>query len=188
MRRPAERVTALETRLFRSVNDLPDTLLPIVWLPMQSGSLASVPIAGVAALASLGRRPAMVIASAGMTAYLVAKGVKHVSGRPRPADLLAHVHERGAHQKGGGYPSGHAAVSAALASAAFPGLSTGWRLAATSLAITAPFGRIYVGAHLPLDVVGGSVLGLGVGFLARLCSQYATGLGQVSASEPLTKT
>lgn len=162
-----DRVSALETRLFRTVNDLPDNLLPFVWLPMQSGSFAAAPIAGAAALASLGRRPAVAIASAGVMAYLLAKGVKRVSGRPRPAALLAHVRERGAHQKGGGFPSGHAAVSAALASAAFPDLTAGWRVVATSLAVTAPFGRMYVGAHLPLDVIGGSVLGLAVGSLAR---------------------
>ena len=100
-------------------------------------------------------------------AYLLAKGAKHASGRPRPADLLAHVHERGARQKGGGFPSGHAAVSATLASAAFPELTAGWRVVATSLAVAAPFGRMYVGAHLPLDVIGGSVLGFAVGSLAR---------------------
>ena len=55
MRRPTERVSALETRLFRAVNDLPDTLLPFVWLPMQSGSLAAVPIAGLA-MGSLARQ------------------------------------------------------------------------------------------------------------------------------------
>jgi membrane-associated phospholipid phosphatase len=162
-----ERVSGLETRVFRPVNDLPDTMFPFVWLPMQSGSLAAVPIAGVVALASLGRRRAVAIASAGLMAYLLAKGVKSLGGRPRPADLLAHVHVRGARQTGGGYPSGHSAVSAALASAAFPELTASWRIVATSLAIAAPFGRMYVGAHLPLDVVGGSMLGLAVGSLAR---------------------
>jgi membrane-associated phospholipid phosphatase len=164
---PTERVSSLETELFRAVNDLPDGLLPIVWLPMQSGSFAAVPIAGVLTLVSRGRRPAAVVATAGLVAYTLAKGVKRASGRPRPADILRDVRQRGARQTGEGFPSGHAAVSAALASAAFPELTTGWRTAVASLAVAAPFGRIYVGAHLPLDVLGGSALGLAVGSLAR---------------------
>ena len=163
---PSERVSALETGFFRVVNDLPEALRPIVWLPMQSGSFGAIPVASTVALAFRGRRPASAIAAAGVAAYVLAKGLKRLSGRPRPADVLDGVHERGARQAGGGFPSGHAAVSAALATAAFPELSPGWRVAAASLAVVAPFGRVYVGAHLPLDVVAGSVLGVAVG-LAR---------------------
>jgi undecaprenyl-diphosphatase len=31
-----------------------------------------------------------------------------------------------------------------------------------------PFARMYVGAHLPLDVVGGSALGLAIGSVIRV--------------------
>jgi undecaprenyl-diphosphatase len=164
---PADRVSALETTVFRVVNDLPDGLLPIVWVPMQSGSFGAVPVAVLGALVSRGRRSAAAIASAGVAAYVLAKGVKLLSRRPRPAGLLEGVHARGARQAGGGLPSGHAAVSAALATAAFPELGTGGRVAAVSFAVAAPLGRMYVGAHLPLDVVGGSVLGITVGVLAQ---------------------
>jgi membrane-associated phospholipid phosphatase len=164
---PTERGSSLETELFRAVNGLPDGLFPIVWLPMQSGSFAAVPIAGILTLLFRGRRPAAAVATAGLVAYALAKGVKRASGRPRPSDILRDVRQRGARQTGDGFPSGHAAVSAALVSAAFPELTTGWRTTAASLAVAAPFGRMYMGAHLPLDVVGGSVLGLAVGSLAR---------------------
>jgi membrane-associated phospholipid phosphatase len=164
---PTDRVSPLETAVFRAVNGLPDALLPIVWVPMQSGSLGAVPVAAVGALVARGRRSAAAVGTAGLAAYVLAKGVKRLSRRARPADLIDGVHGRGALQAGGGFPSGHAAVSAALATAALPALTTGGRAAAASLAVAAPFGRMYVGAHLPLDVAGGSVLGIAVGSLVR---------------------
>jgi undecaprenyl-diphosphatase len=164
---PADRLSPLETAVFRVVNDLSDALLPVVWLPMQAGSFGAVPVAALGALVSRGRRPAAAVATAGVASYLLAKGVKRLSRRPRPAELLEDLHGRGSRQAGGGFPSGHAAVSAALATATFPELTRGGRAVAASLAVAAPFGRIYVGAHLPLDVVGGSVLGIAVGSLAR---------------------
>jgi undecaprenyl-diphosphatase len=162
-----ERVSALETRIFRAINDLPESVMPAVWLPMQAGSFGSVPVAAVAALVFRGRRPAAAIATAGVAAYLLAKGAKHLSGRPRPVDILDDVRVRGRRQAGGGFPSGHAAVSAALVAASFSGLKAGGRVTGVFLAVIVPFGRVYVGAHLPLDGVGGSALGLAVGSLVR---------------------
>ena len=97
----------------------------------------------------------------GTTTWLVAKVVKRVIGRGRPAGLIPEVHIRGRAATGEGYLSGHAGVSTALAAAAtqmFPG----HRLALAGLATTVGVARIYVGAHLPLDVVGGAALAITV--------------------------
>ncbi len=64
--------------------------------------------------------------------------------------------------------SGHAAVAVALATAAWPYLGRWGRVAAAGLAVLVCVLRLYVGAHLPLDVVGGAGLGLMAGAAVHL--------------------
>ena len=47
---PTDRVSALEVRAFRVLNDLPDGLHAPVWALMQSGSAGFVPVASLLAL------------------------------------------------------------------------------------------------------------------------------------------
>jgi undecaprenyl-diphosphatase len=63
-------------------------------------------------------------------------------------------------------------------------LSRRWALAALALGVVVLFGRIYVGAHLPLDVVGGAALGAIGGATANLVIG-ATGGDVATASDQL---
>ncbi len=103
----------------------------------------------------------------GTATWVLAKGVKRIVRRGRPAAVLPAVHVRGGAQSGDGFISGHAAISAALASGVVPLLPGAAPLLA-ALAGTVAFSRIYVGAHLPLDVVGGAALGLVVNAAVEL--------------------
>jgi membrane-associated phospholipid phosphatase len=156
-------VSKLEGRAFRMANDLPDQAFPAVWVLMQYGTFGTVP--ALASLALVRRRPrlALAIGVAGTTAWALAKAVKPVVGRGRPGSLLTRVNLRGKEEGDLGFPSGHAAVSAALTVAAWPHLAKRWRWLPVGLAAFVPFARLYVGAHLPLDVLGGSAFGLVVG-------------------------
>ena len=42
-----------------------------------------------------------------------------------------------------------------------------WRVVPYVLATLVGIGRLYFGAHLPLDVIGGAALGVAVGMLSR---------------------
>ena len=80
------------------------------------------------------------------------------------------VARRSLHETAGGfgYVSAHTAVAVALAAAIAPSFPRAAQVVAVVLAVLVGFARIYAGAHLPLDVVGGAGLGLVCGTLARI--------------------
>jgi membrane-associated phospholipid phosphatase len=67
-----------------------------------------------------------------------------------------------------GYPSGHAAVAWAITIIVLAYMGRPWQIAAIVLAIVVPFVRMYVGAHLPLDLIGGAALGVMVASAVNL--------------------
>ena len=161
-------VTRTEVQIFKWANTLPDEAFRAIWVPMQYGTLATVPSLATLALARRRFRLSMAIAAGGTMAWVIAKAVKPAVGRGRPVAFLADVHQRGKEEGDLGFPSGHAAVSAALTLVIWPYSSLGWRLVGATLTGFVPFARIYVGAHLPLDVLGGAALGLAVASFANL--------------------
>jgi membrane-associated phospholipid phosphatase len=161
-------ISALETDAFRLVNDLPSVPFGVVWVPMQLGNFLVVPAAVLAALAFRRFRLAIGLALAGVGVYALAKVVKHFVLRGRPDTLLDDVIIRGATPHGLGFVSGHIGVVTALALVAFPWLPRWGRWAVVAAAVLVFLTRMYVGAHLPLDMIGGAGLGLAVGGLVRL--------------------
>lgn len=172
----------LEVQVFNVINGLPGFLWPVVWVPMQLGSM----VGSLVVVALTGARTrqlkltaAVLVASQG--AFWTAKVVKNKVSRGRPDAFLSGIHVR-EHAGGFGYVSGHAAVAFALAAALTPAMPRRLRLVPLGLAGVVAFGRVYAGAHLPLDVVGGAGIGLLWGTLTR----WILGLGGegLPAAEP----
>jgi undecaprenyl-diphosphatase len=164
----SDEVTRLEREIFVFVNDWPDWLEAPGWPVMQAGALAMVPLASLVVWVVWRRkRPALALFSSGLTAWVLAKVVKELVDRGRPAELLPAVAVRG-NWSGLGFPSGHVAVVFAMATVADAYLPNRWRWAPWLVAGLASLMRMYTGAHLPLDVVGGAGLGLAIGGLVRL--------------------
>jgi glycosyltransferase 2 family protein len=156
-----------EAALFRVVNELalPSWTWPGVWLVMQLGVIGAVPLVAVLALATRRLRLALDAVLAAGSIYLIAKLVKEFVQRGRPQTLLPDVHILGEPARGLGYVSGHSAVAVALATVASPYLGRRARRVAWALAGCVCLARLYVGSHLPYDVVGGAALGWAAGSL-----------------------
>ena len=162
------RVGDLEADVFAAINELPGWLYPPVWLVMQLGNLFAVPVVVVVAL--LLRRPRLAIdlGVAGSLAWTLARVVKETIVRARPSSLLQEVIVRGPAADGQGYVSGHTAVAFALATVASAYLDRRGEIVVWTLAAIVALSRLYVGAHLPLDVIGGGAMGWAIGSLVHL--------------------
>jgi len=127
----------------------------------QYGTAITIPIAAIVALAFRRWVLAVCLAISGIGVYVLAKVLKEIVERGRPDALVDGVVERETFSPDSlGFPSGHAAVAWAITIAVLFFLGRPWRIVAIALAIAVPIVRMYVAAHLPLDLIGGAALGI----------------------------
>lgn len=151
-------VGPVEEAMFRWFNRATDRIRWPVWTVMQVGSLPAVFVVG-GVVAGRGRtRAAAAVVATGLGVWAGVKSIKPMVGRGRPAEYLDEVAIRGVRQNGLGFPSGHAAVALTIASLA-AGSDGRARGSAIGLGVAVGGARMYVGAHLPLDVAGGLAIG-----------------------------
>lgn len=145
-------------------NPLFDIMMPLLtWL----GNVGAVWIILGLLIFSLGgkkgRRVAVMVFIAAIISNLTTEvALKKLIMRPRPFDTLSQVRTLVARPGSSSFPSGHAAVSFAVAMV----MAYNYRKYAGLLFLLAfgiAFSRIYVGVHFPLDVLGGIVIGLTIG-------------------------
>ena len=170
LERAPNRLPAWEADVFTAINGWPDGLRFVLWPIMQLGNFWVWLVGSLVALAIWRRpAPALTVALATLLAWAGAKVVKDIVGRARPAAYFPDVHLRDGAVPGDGFVSGHAAVAFALATALAPWLRPRWlEVLAYALATIVAVARIFVGAHLPADVIGGAALGVACGLTARL--------------------
>lgn len=165
-----ENISTVERTVSHGINHLSDGLSGPLEVVMLLGTFLAVPIVAAIALAFRRVRLSAVLLASGLLAYGVAKIAKQSVRAGRPLDVFGkgEVIVRGAAQIGLGYPSGHSAVSAALAFGLLPYLPARYRWWILLVPLTVGFARVYVGAHLPLDIVGGWAIGISCAFAVHL--------------------
>ncbi len=163
----ARGVSDAEAGAFRRLNDATDSLRWPNWVLMLGGTFGAIPASATAAALAKRRGLAVRLAAGGTAAYILAKAVKPAVSRGRPGTLLADVSFRDEIGGDHGWISGHVAVSSSLVLIAASSLPPVLRAGAYGWAFAVATGRIYAGAHLPLDVVGGAGLGMMIAAIFR---------------------
>jgi membrane-associated phospholipid phosphatase len=163
------RVYGWEVAVFQAINGLPDGLRPYLWVLNQYGTAVTIPLATAVALLFRKWLLALSLAISGVAVYLLARVIKEYVNRGRPSVFVEGVVEREMFSPDSlGFPSGHAAVAWAITIIVLAYVGRPWQIAAIVLAIVVPIVRMYVAAHLPLDLIGGAALGVTVASAVNL--------------------
>ena len=157
--------------MFHAINRLPAWMYWVLWLPMQLGNLVVGTLVGLV-IAWVAGEPAVAV---GVILAMVLKLVTERIVRREMRAYLA-VRERpgtsqdGAVLRGGdvpavgaSFPSGHVILVAAIGCVVAPTVLAVWAWAPFLVTAVVMVGRVYVGAHNPLDVTAGLGAGLLLG-------------------------
>ncbi len=156
-----------ERPVARAAHDLPSFLTTPLEVVMQLGARPAIAVAAVVLVILRRVRVAVAVLVGGWLAWGAAVLLKDLVDRGRPTVELLDRSVRTV-VEGPGYPSSHAAIAAALATAVVLGLRLrpGPAAAVVAGAVLTALARVHVDAHWPLDVLGGGAVGVTAGALA----------------------
>jgi membrane-associated phospholipid phosphatase len=171
------RVGPAERAMFRTVNGLPDWLYGPMLVFQYLGVLAMPLVVAAGALAFRRWRLAAALVLVVPLKLALERVVKLLVERERPGTTVADAILRGVHPAGLSFVSGHAIITFAIAGLLALVLPRRWGMVAFVLATCNAVARVYLGAHNPLDVVGGAAVGLAIAAVLDLVLDVARDRG-----------
>lgn len=161
-------VGPIETALFTVFNRLPSWLTGIFLILSFPGTLAAVLLVALVALTRKHYVNSLKILIGGISAFSVAFLLKQLAIRARPIELLSNVDVREYSIGTNGFPSGHVATATALAVITYQYVPSKYHKYITWSVIGVAASRLYLGVHLPADLLGGFAVGLICGSISAL--------------------
>ena len=171
------RVGPIERAVFHSVNGLPQGLYQPMLVFQYLGVLAMPLVVAVGALAFRRWRLAAALVLVVPFKLAAERVVKLLVQRQRPGTTVPDAVLRGVHPAGLSFVSGHAIITFAIAGLLGLVLPRRWAVVAFVLATLNAVARVYLGAHNPLDVVGGAAVGLAIAAVLDLVLDVARDRG-----------
>jgi membrane-associated phospholipid phosphatase len=171
------RVGPAERAVFHAINGLPDWLYGPMLLFQYLGVLAIPLVVAVGALAFRRWRLAAALVLVVPLKLATERVAKLLVERERPGATVADAILRGVPSAGLSFTSGHAIITFAIAGLLVLVLPRRWGIVAFVLATCNAVARVYLGAHNPLDVVGGAAIGLAIAAVLDLVLDVARDRG-----------
>lgn len=167
-------VPAWEEAIFHAINDLPDWLYRPMWVFQLAGLLLVPLVVAVGAAAFREWRLAIALIVFVPVKLVVEKMiVKQLVERERPGTTICGAPDdfdptcgnfRGdVPLEGLSFVSGHAIIAWGVATLLWPVLPGRWKFVPVAVAVLNAIARVYLGAHNPLDVIGGGAIGIAIG-------------------------
>jgi len=143
-----------EVNLFRVMNDLPRQMEWPMWVMQQAGMVFALPTGAIILwfVVRNWRPPVALMVGGIVFGWTAARIIKAYVDRGRPGALI------------------DAVVAVTLAVVLSPYMPRWLRWSLYGLAAVVCFSRMYMGAHFPLDVIGGAAFGVVIGSSVNLMS------------------
>jgi undecaprenyl-diphosphatase len=167
------RVGPAERAVFHAINGLPGWLYRPMVVFQYLGVLVIPLVVAVGALAFRRWRLAAALVLVVPLKLAAEKVPKLLVERERPGTTVPDAILRGVPSAGLSFTSGHAIITFAIAGLLALVLPLRWGIVAFVLATLNAIARVYLGAHNPLDVVGGAAIGLAIAAVLDLVLNVA---------------
>ena len=171
------RVGPAERAAFHAINELPGWLYRPMLAAQYLGVLAMPLVVAAVALALRRWRLAAALVLVVPLKLVLERVAKQLAHRQRPGTTVPDAILRGVPHHGLSFTSGHAIITFAIAGLLVLVLPRRWGIVAFVLATCNGVARVYLGAHNPLDVVGGAAIGLAIAAVLDMIVDVARDCG-----------
>jgi len=167
-----------ERAVFHAINGLPGWLYQSMLAAQYLGVLAMPLVVAAGALVWRRWRLAAALVLVVPCKLVLERVAKLLVHRQRPGTTVPDAILRGVPDGGLSFTSGHAIVTFAIAGLLVLVLPRRWGVVALVLAACNALARVYLGAHNPLDVVGGAAIGLAIAAVLDMILNVARDRGR----------